>query len=444
MSGCYNSDSGNTVEYLVDSDSDYSCDGAIGSMWGVKSASPHVEQNTHTPIELDCNNILSSPQNSGLETVHLETLNLNSMSSGEESSSSEDMCKIKRRSRRSRWQSKLLRKVDRIEKTQQVMVEYLSKVSDSLEKLDISPGSGGYPHQRRIKMDIKMIKFLQGLGQSSVTAQERVKIDQLVRDMKDEVGQVVKDLDQELKEAETELSGPVKERTKGKEKKGEKSKKPSRDEAELTDTVEIEVKSHDLVKKANITTIETSSDENSCTQLSSGGDSDGDDDRDGGDTRMTNGQRNGDSQEIEKQQSGVSQSMDSGREQHTVKSLDLAYHHIVCEAARQGNRYYCELCKVSFYDEKYVQTHVKSVTHKRKMPDLKEQVENSQTVGAKINGQDVETPRPKRKGNPEEQDDSRRKVCRLQGCKRFRTEEFLGFCTRDCLESAVETKRLKQ
>ena len=68
-------------------------------------------------------------------------------------------------------------------------------------------------------MDIKMIKFLQGLGQSSVTAQERVKIDQLVRDMKDEVGQVIKDLDQELEEAETELSGPVKERTKGKERR---------------------------------------------------------------------------------------------------------------------------------------------------------------------------------------------------------------------------------
>ena len=175
-----------------------------------------------------------------------------------------------------------------------------------------------------------MIKMLQNLEQGSVTEQERKKIDKLVRDMKDEVGQVVKNLHQELKEAETELSGPsgihqpVEERANGEEKKGEKGKKDSSDHAELTDTMELEVGQQDLVQKVPITTVDSSSDEESCTNLSSGAVSSDDDD-----TRRTNGPGTGSSQEME------GNSMDrvsldrKERKQQAVKSIDMEYHHIV-------------------------------------------------------------------------------------------------------------------
>ena len=56
----------------------------------------------------------------------------------------------------------------------------------------------------------------------------------------------------------------------------------------------------------------------------------------------------------------------------------------------------------------------------------------------------AQVPEAKSNRTPEEEDNKRRKMCRLAGCKRARTEEFVGFCGRDCLESTMESKRLKQ
>ena len=145
----------------------------------MKSALPHVTQSTQTHSELDFENTLSSSssQNSNL-------IGVGNMSSEDESSSSEEVYKIRRRSKSDRRQRRVLRKLNQIEKTQHLMVEYLSKVNDQLEKLEIPLGPESYPNQRRVKLDIRMIKMLQNLEQGSVTEQERKKIDKLVRDMK--------------------------------------------------------------------------------------------------------------------------------------------------------------------------------------------------------------------------------------------------------------------
>ena len=98
----------------------------------MKSALPHVTQSTQTHSELDFENTLSSSssQNSNL-------IGVGNMSSEDESSSSEEVYKIRRRSKSDRRQRRVLRKLNQIEKTQHLMVEYLSKVNDQLEKLEI-------------------------------------------------------------------------------------------------------------------------------------------------------------------------------------------------------------------------------------------------------------------------------------------------------------------
>ena len=157
----------------MDTDSDDDCYGAIGSMWGMK---PHVAQSTHTHTQLDFENTSSSSQYSSIETG-LETL---SMSSEDESSSSEDRHRSRRRSRKDRFQKKVIRKLERIEQHQEVMAKFLTKVNDALEKVAVPVGGGGYPYQRRLKLDIRLIKCLQTLGQGSVTQEERDNILQVL------------------------------------------------------------------------------------------------------------------------------------------------------------------------------------------------------------------------------------------------------------------------
>ena len=450
----------------MDTDSDDDCYGAIGSMWGMK---PHVAQSTHTHTQLDFENTSSSSQYSSLETG-LETLHLNSMSSEDESSSSEDRHRSRRRSRKDRFYKKVMRKLERIEQHQQVMAKFLNKVNDALEKMAVPVGGGGYPYQRRLKLDIRLIKFLQTLGQGSVTQEERNQIDQLTTDIKAEVSQVIRDLHQELDEAETELGvGSAKERANGTEtetgvgsakrgengteEKGERSKESVREESEPA--LEIRVRKQDIIHNV-------SSDEKSCHDVSSGGDNSDDDmndvdradDGNGGDTRRANGDE-GHSQGMDGRKGVSNRERDrKERDEKAIKSLDLVYHQILTEAAQQGTRYTCQLCSVSMYEKGMVLYHVRSALHKQKLPDLVEQLERNKIARAEINGPDVERQegrpsphhRPKRNRTPTG-DDSRSVKCFRLGCEKPREQQFLDFCSRECYTIAVktsETKLLKQ
>ena len=404
----------------MDTDSDDDCYGAIGSMWGVKPTLPHVEQSPHTNTQLDFQNSVSTSQNSSLETVFL------TMSSEEDSSSSGDGYKIKRRSRREKVQKKILKKLHKIEQTQHEMSEFLQRVQDTLSKLEVPFGS--YP-SRRVKLDLQMIRLLEDLNQGAVTEQERVKIDQLVLDMKDELSHVLKDLDQELKEAGTKLSGgrSAKEIPNDKDRKGERSKIPPRNEAELSDTVELKIKKGD-----KITTIESSSSSDEESVILS---SDGENDGDNGDTRKVRKTEN--SPEREEPQEGVSKS--SGKAKLDRKERYMALNYIECQEHRWGNRYYCKVCGVSIYKKEHLQKHIKSLHHKRKLPDLKSQLENGQKEQAQL-GKPSSSVRPDQ-ARPTEENNSN---CQVQGCKRVRAKEFIMFCGEECFTAAVDHKKLKQ